>query len=117
MPQTISNPPREAHIAPCGLFCSNCKKLIAGRCMGCQVEPGFGRCAVRLCCIDKHITTCAECPDFAAPRDFRECKKLDNFIAKFFALIFGSDRPGALALLRDQGAEAYFAAKRQTGKM
>jgi len=115
--QAISNPPPDAHIAPCGLFCTNCRKLLAGKCPGCQVAPGFGRCAVRLCCIDKGITTCAACPDFAAPRDFRECKKLNNLVSRFFALLFGSNRPAALALLRDGGLEAYLTAKRQAGKM
>jgi hypothetical protein len=117
MSQTISTPPKNAHVAACGLFCTNCGKFKKGKCAGCQIEPGFSRCATRACCVSKEIETCAQCDDFLAPRDFRECKKIDNVIARIMALIFGSNRPAALALLRDQGIDAYLASKRANGKM
>jgi hypothetical protein len=41
---------------------------------------------------------------------------VNSWIAKLFRLIFRSKRPEALALLRDQGREAYLAAKRASGK-
>jgi hypothetical protein len=116
MVQEISRPAADEHIAPCGLFCTNCGKFKKGRCQGCQIQPGFAQCAARKCVIEKGITTCAQCPDFQHGRSFLECKKLNNFIAKFFALIFGSDRPGALAMLRDEGPEAYLKAKRASGR-
>jgi hypothetical protein len=112
----MSSPPANAHIAPCGLFCSNCGKFKIGKCQGCQITAGFSRCGIRICCAEKKIATCAECADFPAPRDYRECRKVNNFIAKIFAVIFKSDRPAALALLRDQGREAYLKAKRESGK-
>jgi hypothetical protein len=117
MAEPISTPSADAHIAPCGLFCSNCGKFRKGRCKGCQVEAGFARCSVRACCVERKIETCAECPDFKPPRDYRECPKVNHFIAKMFSLFTGSDRPAALALLRDQGREKYLAAKRASGKM
>jgi hypothetical protein len=117
MVQAISSPPVEEHIAACGLFCTNCGKFKKGRCPGCQIAPGFSRCSIRKCCIDKGITTCAECDEFSSPRSYRECKKIDNLMAKVFALIFRSDRPGALTLLRDEGKAAYLQVKRETGKM
>jgi hypothetical protein len=117
MATVISQPPNDAHIAACGLFCSNCGKFKKGRCQGCQVQPGYAQCATRKCVIEKGIHNCAACPQFAAPRDFRECGKIHNFIARIFALLFGSDRPGALTMLRDQGEGAYLAAKRASGKM
>ncbi len=117
MIQPLSHPPKDAHIAACGLFCTNCGKFAKGSCAGCQEAPGFGRCAVRLCCAEKHITNCAECPDFKAPRDYRECKKVHNVISRVISLFTGSDRPSALALLRDKGQDAYLAAKRASGKM
>jgi hypothetical protein len=110
-------PTADASIAPCGLFCSNCGKFKKGRCKGCQVEAGFSRCPVRACCAGRRIETCAGCPDFKSPRDYRECPKVNNFIAKTISLFTGSDRPAALALLRDHGREKYLAAKRETGKM
>ena len=110
-------PPCDADIAPCGLFCTNCGKFKKGRCKGCQVEPGFSRCAVRRCCAEAGIATCAKCAQFRAPRGFDECRKLNSPIAKVFSFVFGSDRPAALALLRDKGREEYLAAKRASGKM
>jgi hypothetical protein len=113
----MSEPARDEHIAPCGLFCTNCRKFHKGRCRGCQVEAGFTRCPVRACCGEKGITTCAECDEFETPRDYRECRKVNSFMARAFAFIFGSDRPGALAMLRDDGREAYLAAKQESGRM
>jgi hypothetical protein len=37
-------------------------------------------------------------------------------IARAFALVYRSDRPAALALLRDEGKTAYLQTKRDTGK-
>ena len=117
MVEAISNPPTDEHIAPCGLFCTNCGKFKSGKCPGCQVGAGFQRCGIRKCCVEKGIITCAECGEFVHPRSYAECKKINNFIAKLFALFFGSNRPAALALLRDEGRDAYLQAKRSSGKM
>ena len=78
MSQAISTPPSDSHVAPCGLFCSNCRKFTRGRCKGCQVEPAFACCPVRGCCIERKIVTCAECPDFKSPRDYKECPKINH---------------------------------------
>jgi len=115
--KALSSPASNEHVAPCGLFCTNCGKFKKGSCRGCQVEPGFSRCAVRLCCQERGITGCWECLDFKAPRDYRECRKVNNAIAKIFALLFKSDRPGALLLLRDRSRAAFLEARRKSGKM
>ncbi len=117
MSEAMSNPPQDAHVGACGLFCSNCGSFKRGRCKGCQIEPGFKRCAVRLCCIEKGITICAGCSEFESPRDYHECKKVNNFIARIFSFVFGTKRPEALAMLRDQGRDAYLASKEGTKKM
>ena len=112
----LSQPSADAHIAACGLFCTNCGAFQRGRCQGCQIAPPFSCCPVRGCCVEKKITTCADCDEFRAPRDYRECKKVNSWIAKIFRFIFRSNRPEALTLLRDQGREAYLAAKRASGR-
>lgn len=117
MADVLSNPPPDSHVSPCGLLCSACGKFKKGRCQGCQIEPGFSRCPVRRCVVERKIETCAECADFRAPRDYRECKKVWNPIARLFGLLFGGDRPAALALLRDGGREAYLQSKRRSGRM
>ncbi len=113
----ISRPPEDEHIAACGLFCTNCGKFKKGRCQGCQIEAGVKSCKIRSCCIEKEITTCADCDEFAAPRSYKECKNINNFIAKIFALIFRSDRPAGLAMIRDEGAPAFIEYKRLVDKM
>ncbi|NLH48907.1 MAG: DUF3795 domain-containing protein [Myxococcales bacterium] len=116
MAEILSRPAPTAHLGACGLFCTNCRRFQRGKCRGCQIQPQFAKCPVRACCAKKGLLHCAPCADFAAPRAFRECKKLNNPIARVLALLFGSDRNGALTLLRDQGLEAYLAAKRADGK-
>ncbi len=114
----LSQPPADAHIAACGLYCTNCGAFKRKKCKGCQVSPTyFSSCPVRRCCADKDITVCADCGSFSSPRDFRECKKVNNFVAKLFALIFRTNRPAALAMLRDRGRDAYLREKRASGKM
>ena len=113
----LSRPDPDAHIAACGLFCTNCGAFRKGRCQGCQIRPRFSSCRTRACCEGRGITTCAECGDFAAPRDFRECPKVYNWIARIVAAISRSDRTGALVLLRDRGREVFLASKRASGRM
>jgi hypothetical protein len=114
--KVLSNPPAGEHIAACSLYCSGCGKLEAGRCAGCQIRPGFARCQVRSCCADKAITGCWECPDFRAPRDYRECGKVNHWIPRFISLFTKSDWPRYLTILRDQGKGPYLDVKRARGK-
>lgn len=113
---TRTPPPADAHIAACGLFCTNCGRFKVGKCKGCAVAPAFASCPIRACCGERNIPHCGQCADFPAPRDYRACGKIHNWISRIFAFIFKSDRPGALAMLRDQGTDAYLAEKRRTGK-
>jgi hypothetical protein len=111
----MSNPPRDEHIAACSLYCSGCRKFQRGKCEGCQIHPGFAQCQVRRCCVEKKITGCFECPEFRAPRDYRECGKVNHWIPRLISRFTKSDWPGTLALLRDQGKQAYLKAKRARG--
>ena len=109
-------PPPDAHVAACGLFCTNCGAFRKGRCKGCHVQPAFSSCPVRLCCKEKGIPHCGSCDEFPAPRDYHECKKLNTFVARVFAFIFRTNRFEAVTLLRDQGLEACLAAKRSSNR-
>ena len=117
MVETICQPLRDAHVAACGLFCTNCGAFKKEKCQGCMIKPWYGSCKVRACCVTKGIQSCAACDEFKAPRDYRECPKVHNFIAKMFGLMFGSNKTAALVMLRDQGLEAFLADRRQSGKM
>ena len=113
----LSEPGRDAHIAACGLFCTNCSRFKSNKCQGCQVAPPFKSCPVRKCCAEKSVTDCGQCDEFAAPRDYRECKKLNNIISKVIGFMVGSHRTAGCAMLRDQGREHYLEHKAATGKM
>jgi hypothetical protein len=59
---------------------------------------------MKACAMGRGYTTCAECDEFT---DFRECKKINNLISKFFSLIFGTDRIGNLERIREEGLPAF----------
>jgi hypothetical protein len=115
-PTVLSQPPRDEHIAACSLFCSGCGRFQSGKCEGCQIRPGFAQCRVRGCCADRKITGCHECPEFAAPRDYRECGKVNHWIPRLISLFTKSDWPRYLTILRDEGKGPYLAAKRARGR-
>lgn len=100
-------------VAYCGLYCGNCGRFKRGRCEGCRAGGGFSRCPVRICCNSLNITSCAGCNEFKMPAD---CKKLNNFISKVFGFIFGTDRVGNIAGIRDMGIDAWVAKKRVSDK-
>jgi hypothetical protein len=111
----LSRPPQDEHIAACSLFCSSCGKFKAKRCLGCQVQPGFAKCQVRACCGEKRIAGCWECPDFRAPRPYRECGKVNHWIPRVISLFTKSDWPRHLTILRDEGVARYLEIKRPRG--
>jgi len=101
-------------VARCGLVCSNCGALRAGRCGGCHSEkPMFSRCPVKACAVEKGYATCADCTDFA---DLKQCRKLNNWIARIFGLIFRSNRIGGLYRIRDVGLDAFKAERQTSGR-
>ena len=95
----------EVIIARCGLICSQCGAYVKGRCGGCHSEKpmNFG-CKVKPCTQEKNYNTCAECEDF---ENLKECRKLNNFISRFFGFIFRTDRIGNLNCIRNTGLENF----------
>ena len=91
-------------IACCGLYCGACKRYVKGKCPGCPENEKATWCKVRLCCKEHSYTSCADC---SIIDNLRDCKKLNNFISKFFALVFRSDRIACLASIKEKGYEAY----------
>ena len=101
-------------VAHCGLVCSQCGSLRKGKCQGCHSEkPMFGRCPVRRCTRERGCATCADCAEFA---DLHQCRKLNNWIAKIFGLIFRSDRIGNLERIRAQGLDRFRAESACSGQ-
>jgi len=90
-------------ISRCGLYCGACKKYINGKCPGCNEKTNAQWCKVRTCVEENAYTTCADCTICK----LEECKKLNNFVAKVFSIIFRSDRDAGIKMIREKGAEAF----------
>ena len=88
-------------VAYCGLYCGNCGSYKKGKCKTCKDGGGFTRCQVRKCCVELNYQTCAAC------EKLKNCRTLDNFISKFFAFIFRSNRKGNLREIREIGLEKW----------
>lgn len=93
-----------AMIAYCGLYCGACRKYLSDTCPGCHGNEKAGWCKVRRCCMDNNFKSCADCTEFDDPY---QCTKLNNFVAKIFALIFRSDRRACLDCIKHEGYERY----------
>lgn len=101
MKEICSNPDL---VARCGLYCGACGAYRRGRCPGCHEKEKASWCKVRSCCLDHDYTTCADCREFSDPN---ECKKFNNLIAKFFGLVFRSDRAGCIRQIRETGVSSH----------
>jgi len=91
-------------IAYCGLYCGACKKYLQEKCPGCLENNRASWCKVRTCCIEHSYSSCADCQSF---ENLKECKKLNNFIARLFSFFFGSDRFACIASIKEKGYESY----------
>lgn len=97
-------------VAYCGLYCGSCGSYKKGKCKTCKDGGGFSRCKVRKCCAELNYQTCAEC------EKLENCKTVDNFISKIFALIFRSNRKGNLHQIREIGLEKWVEEQAASGK-
>ena len=87
-------------VAYCGLYCGACGSYLKEKCNGCNKNEKATWCKIRLCCKAKGIATCAECIEYANPKD---CRKFNNIISKIFVLIFNSDRAACIAQIKKSG--------------
>lgn len=91
-------------VSACGLYCGACHKYRKGSCPGCRDNDKATWCKVRICAKERGYVTCAACHDFA---DLDNCKKLNTLFARFFSLVFRSDRKASLARISEIGVAAY----------
>ena len=101
-------------VAYCGLYCGECGKLKKGRCPGCAKNEKASWCKVRSCCMEHGYNTCADCREFT---NFEDCRKLNNFMAKAFAVIFRSNRTAGLRKIRETSRMEYAKEMVEMGKM
>jgi hypothetical protein len=91
-------------VARCGLYCGACKAYLTGHCPGCRENTRAGWCPQRKCCGQHEYSTCADCQQYPEARD---CPYFKSFIAKVMSLVFNSDRPAALAKIRELGPAGF----------
>jgi hypothetical protein len=97
MTQAAANP---GLVAFCGLYCGACSAFLKEKCKGCHENVKAIWCKVRVCCMERHYASCAECSEFP---DVRQCRKYNNLMAKIFGLLFNSDRAACIAQVRSVG--------------
>jgi len=91
-------------VAYCGLYCGACRSYANGKCKGCHENSKATWCTVRVCCIEKNITSCADCADHLDPRD---CNKFNNFMSRLFGFVFKSDRAACIEQIRQLGIDGH----------
>ena len=67
----------------CGAYCRTCKEYIKRACKGCKIgydtnerDITKAKCAVKVCCIEKGYSTCADCGTF------NDCTIVNSFYNK-----------------------------------
>ncbi len=70
-------------IGCCGAYCGTCRALREQACKGCTIGYDTGkrdicraRCRIKVCCVTKDYTSCADCPDLSG------CPTLAGFYGK-----------------------------------
>ena len=100
----MNTSPDSGLVSACGLYCGACHKYKKRSCAGCRENDKATWCKIRICTKEKGFASCADCREFT---DLDDCKKLNNIFAKFFALVFRSDRKASLGRIAEIGIEAY----------
>ena len=93
-----------ALVSPCGIYCGACNKYTKGNCPSCSGNDRATWCKIRTCTKEHGYRTCADCREFS---DVNACSKFNNIFAKFFALVFRSDRKASLHRIAVVGIDAY----------
>ncbi|MBI5528441.1 MAG: DUF3795 domain-containing protein [Deltaproteobacteria bacterium] len=93
-------------VAKCGLYCGACRAYLKEKCPGCAEAKNRGWCKTRSCCAEHSLASCADCTDFADPK---QCSRFYNFVSRFFGVVFRSDRPACVAAIKTLGYDAYAA--------
>ncbi|MDR2928442.1 MAG: DUF3795 domain-containing protein [Cytophagaceae bacterium] len=99
-------------IGACGLYCGACRKYQSGKCPGCHDNENVSWCDIRKCCIERNITSCADCTDFS---DLKACRKFNNFMGKVMGVLLNSNRFACIYRIREIGHEAFAAEMDEKG--
>lgn len=87
-------------VAYCGLYCGACGAYLKERCPGCHKNEKATWCAVRKCCMENNLASCADCREFGDPV---MCKKYNNVISRIIGFVLRSNRAGCIRQIKDLG--------------
>ena len=90
-------------IACCGLYCGACRSYLSGKCPGCTENEKASWCAVRNCCRENNLKSCADC----TTTELYACKKYNSFISKIIGIVLNSDRAACIQRIRVTGYESF----------
>jgi len=54
--------------------------------------------------MENNSESCANCEKYSNVQD---CSKYNNFISKFFTVVFRSDRPACISMIKEKGYENF----------
>lgn len=91
-------------VSSCGIYCGACHRYKKKKCPGCAQNRSATWCKIRTCTSERQIRTCAECAEFS---NVNQCRKFNTLFAKFFALVFRSDRPASLKKIQLTSLDDY----------
>jgi len=101
-------------IAKCGLYCGACRSYLSGKCPGCAKNEKASWCAIRICCTENHLKSCADC----TTTEPKACKKYNTFISRIIGAVLNSDRAACIQSIKVSGyanfATEMAMARRQT---
>lgn len=87
-------------VSMCGLYCGACKGYLKEKCKGCAENAKATWCKIRTCCLEKGLTSCAECREFSDPQD---CNKFNNALARVVGFFLNSDRRKGVLMIKEKG--------------
>ena len=95
-------------IGCCGAYCGTCRVLKEQICKGCKIgydtgerDIGKARCRIKVCCMKRGYTSCADCPDLSG------CRTLTEFYGKH-GYKYGKYRQ-AIEFIRQNGYKEFLA--------
>lgn len=94
----------EELVSFCGLYCGACKSYLKEKCPGCREKGKYKKCKMRPCCIEKKISSCADCQDF---KNVMDCSKYTNKLWNIFEFVFRTRRSDSIGFIKEKGYETF----------
>ena len=96
-------------VSYCGFYCGACPKYVKGDCQGCKGESpkcavGYKACKVRPCCIEKGISSCADCDEYTSVKD---CKIYNPLMIRFGQFITRTNRRKGIEMIKGKGESGF----------